>query len=137
MTAINYLKCEHCEGSGSVAEETTGNFEPFAQNYIDLQCDHCNGKGQIIELDEMIARTEHKHGLEFTNVIGFVDAADNLLSGMQKRKEMLLTSLNTLQQMGYISDLYARLQNRTDTINRAIVRIKQYKQILLTYETNL
>ena len=85
----------------------------------------------------MIARTEHKHGLEYINVIGFIEDADHLLAGMQKRKEMVLFSINALQQMGLMSELYQRWHNRINTINRGIDRIKKYKQTLLTYETNI
>jgi len=137
MIAINYLQCTCCEGNGYITEETTGNHEPFAQDFRELQCDECNGKGQIIELDEMIARTEHKHGLEYINVIGFIEDADHLLARMQKRKEMVLFSINALQQMGLMSELYQRWHNRINTINRGIDRIKKYKQTLLTYETNI
>jgi RecJ-like exonuclease len=137
MIAINYLQCNCCEGRGYVLEETTGNYEPYAQNVVELQCDECNGKGAIIDLDEMLSRMEHKHGLEYSNVIGFVDDADRMLSGMQRRKEMVLFSINALRQMGLMTELYAKWHNRIDTINKGIDRIKLYKQILSTYETNI
>jgi RecJ-like exonuclease len=137
MIAINYLQCNCCEGNGYITEETTGNYEPYAQDFRDLQCDECNGKGQIIDLDEMIARTENEHGFEYKNELSFIADADHLLAGMQKRKEMVLFSINALQQMGLMSELYARWQNRINTINRGMDRIKQYKQILSTYETNI
>jgi DnaJ-class molecular chaperone len=137
MIAINYLECSCCDGYGYVTEETTGNHEPYAQNVIDLQCEDCNGKGQIIDLEEMISRTEEKHGYEYQNELAFIADAEELLSGMQKRKEMVLFSINALQQMGLQSELFARWQDRMNTINRGIDRIKKYKQILSTYETNI
>ena len=137
MIAINYLECSCCDGYGYVTEETTGNHEPWAQNVIDLQCEDCNGKGQVIDLEEMISRTEDKHGHEYQNELAFIADAEELLSGMQKRKEMVLFSINALQQMGLQSELFARWQDRMDTINRGIDRIKKYKQILSTYETNI
>jgi RecJ-like exonuclease len=137
MIAINYLECSCCDGYGYVTEETTGNHEPYAQNVIDLQCEDCNGKGQIIDLEEMISRTEEKHGYEYQNELAFIADAEELLSGMQKRKEMILFSINALQQMGLQSELFARWQDRMNTINRGIDRIKKYKQILSTYETNI
>ena len=137
MIAINYLECSCCDGYGYVTEETTGNHEPWAQNVIDLQCEDCNGKGQVIDLEEMISRTEDKHGYEYRNELAFIADAEELLSGMQKRKEMILFSINALQQMGLQSELFARWQDRMDTINRGIDRIKKYKQILSTYETNI
>jgi len=137
MIAINYLECSCCEGYGYVTEETTGNHEPWAQNVIDLQCEDCNGKGQVIDLEEMISRTEDKHGYEYQNELAFIADAEELLSGMQKRKEMVLFSINALQQMGLQSELFARWQDRMDTINRGMDRIKKYKQILSTYETNI
>jgi len=137
MIAINYLECSCCDGYGYVTEETTGNHEPWAQNVIDLQCEDCNGKGQVIDLEEMISRTEDKHGYEYQNELAFIADAEELLSGMQKRKEMVLFSINALQQMGLQSELFARWQDRMDTINRGIDRIKKYKQILSTYETNI
>jgi RecJ-like exonuclease len=137
MIAINYLECSCCDGYGYVTEETTGNHEPYAQNVIDLQCEDCNGKGQIIDLEEMISRTEEKHGYEYQNELAFIADAEELLSGMKKRKEMVLFSINALQQMGLQSELFARWQDRMNTINRGIDRIKKYKQILSTYETNI
>jgi len=137
MIAINYLQCNCCEGSGIVAEETTGNHEPYAQNVIELQCDKCNGKGQIIDLENMTYIIESEYGREYANLTTFIDAADRLLAGIQRRKEMVLFSINALQMMGLQSELYAKWRNRLDTINRGIDRIKQYKQILLTYETNI
>ena len=137
MIAINYLECSCCDGYGYVTEETTGNHEPYAQNVIDLQCEDCNGKGQIIDLEEMISRTEEKHGYEYQNELAFIADAEELLSGMQKRKEMVLFSINALQQMGLQSELFAKWQDRMNTINRGIDRIKKYKQILSTYETNI
>ena len=137
MIAINYLECSCCEGYGYVTEETTGNLEPWAQNVIDLQCEDCNGKGQVIDLEEMISRTEDKHGYEYQNELAFIADAEELLSGMQKRKEMVLFSINALQQMGLQSELFARWQDRMDTINKGMDRIKKYKQILSTYETNI
>lgn len=137
MIAINYLECSCCDGYGYVTEETTGNHEPWAQNVIDLQCEDCNGKGQVIDLEEMISRTEDKHGYEYQNELAFIADAEELLSGMQKRKEMVLFSINALQQMGLQSELFARWQDRMDIINRGIDRIKKYKQILSTYETNI
>jgi hypothetical protein len=65
---------------------------------------------------------EHKHGLEYSNVIGFVDDADRMLSGMQRRKEMVLFSINALRQMGLMTELYAKWHNRIDTINKGIER---------------
>lgn len=137
MIAINYLECSCCEGYGYVTEETTGNHEPWAQNVIDLQCEDCNGKGQVIDLEEMISITEDKHGYEYRNELAFIADAEELLSGMQKRKEMVLFSINALQQMGLQSELFARWQDRMDTINKGMDRIKKYKQILSTYETNI
>lgn len=137
MIAINYLQCTCCEGNGYITEETTGNYEPFAQDFRDLQCDECNGKGQIIDLDEMIARTEHNYEITHENELGFIAEADELLSGMQKRKEIVLYSMVTLKQMGLESSLMKIYNNRLDTINRGIDRIKNYKQILSTYETNI
>lgn len=137
MIAINYLECSCCEGYGYVTEETTGNLEPWAQNVIDLQCKDCNGKGQVIDLEEMISRTEDKHGYEYQNELAFIADAEELLSGMQKRKEMVLFSINALLQMGLQSELFARWQDRIDTITRGMDRIKKYKQILSTYETNI
>lgn len=137
MIAINYLECSCCEGYGYVTEETTGNLEPWAQNVIDLQCEDCNGKGQVIDLEEMISRTEDKHGYEYQNELAFIADAEELLSGMQKRKEMVLFSINALLQMGLQSELFARWQDRIDTITRGMDRIKKYKQILSTYETNI
>lgn len=137
MIAINYLQCSCCEGSGIIAEETTGNYEPFAQNVIELECDCCNAKGQIIDLDEMIARTDYRYGVVYENELGFISEAEELLSGLQKRKEIILYSLVSIQQMGLETSLKNKYIDRLDTINRGIDRVKNYKQILLTYETNL
>lgn len=137
MIAINYLQCTYCEGSGINVEETTGNYEPFAQDYIELQCDCCNGKGQIIDLDEMIARTDQQHGIVHENELGFIAEADELLSGLQRRKEIVLYSIVALQQLGLTSSLHSKYADRLDTINRGIDRVKKYKQILSTYETNI
>ena len=137
MIAINYLECTYCEGRGYYEEETTGNYEPYAQNHIQLDCDECNGKGQIIDLDEMIARTEHNHELVYSTANDFIVDADLMLSGMQRRKEMVLFSMNALRQMGLQSELFAKWHNRMDTINRGIERIKEYKLILSTHETNI
>ena len=137
MIAINYLQCVYCEGSGVNVEETTGNNEPFAQDFRELQCDCCNGKGQIIDLDEMIARTDERYGVVYENELGFVSEAEELLSGLQKRKEIILYSLVSIQQMGLETSLKNKYIDRLDTINRGIERVKSYKQILLTYETNI
>ena len=137
MIAINYLKCSCCEGSGIIAEETTGNYEPFAQNFIELECDCCNGQGQIVDLDEMIARTDDKYGVVYENELGFIAEADELLSGLQRRKEMILYSLVTIQKMNLETSLKNKYIDRLDTINRGIDRVKNYRQILLTHETNI
>lgn len=137
MIAINYLQCTCCEGNGYITEETTGNYEPYAQDFRELQCDECNGKGQIIELDEMIARTEHKFDVSHENKLGFIAEAEELIHGLQKRKEIILYSMVALKQMGLETSLTQMYSNRLDTINRGIQRIKHYKQTLLTYETNI
>jgi hypothetical protein len=137
MIAINYLECTCCEGRGYIDEETTGNYEPYAQNHIQLQCDDCNGKGKIVDLDNMLFKLEDTYGLEYNNELAFIADADHLLAGMQKRKEMVLFSINALRQMGLMTELYAKWHNRIDTINKGIDRIKLYKQILSTYETNI
>lgn len=137
MIAINYVECSCCEGRGYIDEETTGNYEPYAQNHIQLECDECNGKGQIIDLDEMIAIAAHNYDLEYTGVNNFIEDANKMLSGMQRRKEMVLYSINALRQMGLMSELYDRWHKRMNTIEMGIARIKSYKQILSTYETNI
>lgn len=137
MIAINFLKCTQCDGHGYITEETTGNYAPYEQNYIDLQCDECNGKGQIIDLDEMLYRTESKHGVYYENELGLIAEADELINGLQKRKEMVLYSIVTLKQMGLQGELNQKYSNRLDTLNRGIERVKNYRQILRTYETNI
>ena len=137
MIAINYLKCIQCDGHGYISEETTGNFAPYEQHYIDLQCDECNGKGQIIDLDEMLYRSESRHDVYYENELGFIADADELINGLQKRKEMVLYSIVTLKQMGLHSELSRKWHDRLDTINRGIERVKNYRQILSTYETNI
>jgi hypothetical protein len=36
--------------------------------------------------------------------------------------------------MGLMDELYKRYANRLDSVNRAIERVKKYKEILETYE---
>jgi len=63
MIAISYLKCECCNGEGTYAVETTGNVEPYFQDFKDHECEDCKGYGKILELDEMFAKIEYKHGI--------------------------------------------------------------------------
>jgi Fe-S-cluster formation regulator IscX/YfhJ len=135
MIAISYLKCEICNGEGCYMEEITGNQEPYFQDWRDCACDKCHGKGRFIDLQDMFVKIDYKYGVHFTELHQIVTATDSYLSGLNKRKEVILYSINALKMLNLGDALYKRYANRLDSVNRGIERAKEYKEILTTYET--
>jgi hypothetical protein len=134
MIAISYLKCEMCNGEGCYMEEITGNHEPYFQDWRDCACDKCHAKGRFIDLDSTLMKINYEHDVNFTELNDIVSATDRYLSGFKQRKEVILYSINALKMMGLTDELYKRYANRLDSVNRAIERVNNYKQILETYE---
>jgi hypothetical protein len=135
MIAISYLKCEMCNGEGCYMEEITGNYEPWTQDWKDAACSDCHSKGWFIDLDDMYAKIDYKYGVHFTELHQIISATDMYLSGLIKRKEVILYSINALKMMNLTDEIYKRYANRLDSVNRGIERVKNYKEILQTYET--
>jgi hypothetical protein len=134
MIAISYLKCEICNGEGCYMEEVTGNYEPYFQDWRDCACDKCHAKGRFIDLDSTLMKINYEHDVNFTELNDIISATDRYLSGFKQRKEVILYSINALKMMGLTDELYKRYANRLDSVNRAIERVNNYKQILETYE---
>jgi Fe-S-cluster formation regulator IscX/YfhJ len=135
MIAISYLKCEMCNGEGCYMEEITGNYEPYFQDWRDCACDKCHAKGRFIDLEDMFVKIDYKYGVHFTELHQIINATDMYLNGFNQRKEVILYSINALKMMGLTDELYKRYANRLDSVNRAIERVKNYKEILETHET--
>lgn len=135
MIAISYLKCEMCNGEGCYMEEITGNHEPYFQDWRDCACDKCHAKGYFIDLDEMLMKINYEYGVNFTELNEIVSATDRYLSGLNQRKEIILYSINALKMLNLGDSLYKRYANRMDSVDKGIERVKNYKEILETYET--